>query len=248
MMRDVAPRAARRGCGGTAPCSALLLPLLDRLARACRRPPSGLAPTTSSQQVEDRPVLDHQPPVHIGLAEAEPRIADDVEQRRGGRRARTVSCLAAARARSVRGLPSGMTMVSAAACEQVREQPCRSAPCSNSSGSKRIAASKRRSASQRSSRRPLRGRARRGSSSRAAVFSWPQAASMSRPRGVRTGAEMPASNTMLRKAADPLGRRAFVGRAGPRVERDQIDLGRQLVVRGSAGPARARRRRCRSCP
>jgi hypothetical protein len=34
----------------------------------------------------------------------------------------------------------------------------------------------------------------------AAVFSWPQAASMSRPRGVRTGAEMPASKTMLLKA------------------------------------------------
>lgn len=34
----------------------------------------------------------------------------------------------------------------------------------------------------------------------AAVLSWPQAASMSRPRGVRTGAEMPASNTMLLNA------------------------------------------------
>src|SRR5258705_10895296 len=31
----------------------------------------------------------------------------------------------------------------------------------------------------------------------AAVFSWPHAASMSRPRGVRTGAEIPASNTIL---------------------------------------------------
>ena len=31
----------------------------------------------------------------------------------------------------------------------------------------------------------------------AAVFSWPHAASMSRPRGVRTGAEIPAANTML---------------------------------------------------
>src|SRR5215213_130157 len=34
----------------------------------------------------------------------------------------------------------------------------------------------------------------------AAVFSWPQAASMSRPRGVRTGAEMPDSKTMFEKA------------------------------------------------
>jgi hypothetical protein len=34
----------------------------------------------------------------------------------------------------------------------------------------------------------------------AAVFNWPQAASMSRPRGVLTGAEMPASNTMLLNA------------------------------------------------
>src|SRR5690606_616147 len=33
----------------------------------------------------------------------------------------------------------------------------------------------------------------------AAVLSWPQAASMSRPRGVRTGALMPASNTMSEK-------------------------------------------------
>ena len=33
----------------------------------------------------------------------------------------------------------------------------------------------------------------------AAVLSWPQAASMSRPRGVRTGAEMPASNTISLK-------------------------------------------------
>src|SRR5690606_2840135 len=33
----------------------------------------------------------------------------------------------------------------------------------------------------------------------AAVLSWPQAASMSRPRGVRTGAEMPASNTISEK-------------------------------------------------
>src|SRR3954468_2821026 len=33
----------------------------------------------------------------------------------------------------------------------------------------------------------------------AAVFSWPHAASMSRPRGVRTGADMPASNTILLK-------------------------------------------------
>lgn len=34
----------------------------------------------------------------------------------------------------------------------------------------------------------------------AAVLSWPQAASMSRPRGVRTGAEMPASKMMFEKA------------------------------------------------
>ncbi len=34
----------------------------------------------------------------------------------------------------------------------------------------------------------------------ALVLSWPHAASMSRPRGVRTGAEMPASNTMLLNA------------------------------------------------
>src|SRR6185503_5840569 len=34
----------------------------------------------------------------------------------------------------------------------------------------------------------------------AAVLSWPQAASMSRPRGVRTGAEMPLSKTMLLNA------------------------------------------------
>src|SRR2546430_17338455 len=33
----------------------------------------------------------------------------------------------------------------------------------------------------------------------AAVLSCPQAASISRPRGVRTGAEIPASNTMLLK-------------------------------------------------
>ena len=34
----------------------------------------------------------------------------------------------------------------------------------------------------------------------AAVFSWPQAASMSRPRGVRTGALIPASKMMFEKA------------------------------------------------
>jgi len=33
-----------------------------------------------------------------------------------------------------------------------------------------------------------------------AVLSWLQAASMSRPRGVRTGAEMPASKMMLENA------------------------------------------------
>ena len=64
----------------------------------------------------------------------------------------------------------------------------------------------------------------------AAVLSWPQAASMSRPRGVRTGARDAGLEHDLGEAPDPLGARAFVGRAGPGVERDQVDLGGQLVA------------------
>ena len=40
----------------------------------------------------------------------------------------------------------------------------------------------------------------------AAVFSWPQAAPISRPRGVRTGALMPPSKTMSEKARMRSGR------------------------------------------
>src|SRR5215210_6459764 len=39
----------------------------------------------------------------------------------------------------------------------------------------------------------------------------------------------PGFENDVRERADAVGLRAFVGRARPRVERDQIDLGRQLV-------------------
>ena len=53
--------------------------------------------------------------------------------------------------------------------------------------------------------------------------SWPQAASMSRPRVRRTVARMPCSSSAALNAAIALARRALVDRVG-RVVRDQVDL------------------------
>ena len=51
----------------------------------------------------------------------------------------------------------------------------------------------------------------------AAVLSWPQAASMSRPRGVRTGALMPASKTISEKRRTRSGVVPMMARAGEEI-------------------------------
>ena len=57
------------------------------------------------------------------------------------------------------------------------------------------------------------------------VRNWPQAARMSRPRGVRTGEAKPASMTICANRS-MAARCWFRRRCRPRIERDQIHLGR----------------------
>ena len=72
--------------------------------------------------------------------------------------------------------------------------------------------------------------------------SWPQAASMSSPRVLRTVVTMPASCSTLAKAQHPLGRRAQQPDAGKRVERDQVELARHDAA--AAHQPRPARRAC----
>ena len=78
---------------------------------------------------------------------------------------------------------------------------------------------------------------------RLSVRSWPQAARMSRParRAHRRGVARLLDDP--REGVDAVVGRAGVGRARPGIERDQVDLGRDVLRAG--GRARARRRRCR---
>src|SRR6185503_760747 len=65
----------------------------------------------------------------------------------------------------------------------------------------------------------------------AAVLSWPQAASMSRPLGVRTGAEMPLSNTMLLNALIRSGSEHSYGAPGQGLKGIRFTFAGSLYLR-----------------
>ena len=76
MVRNVAARTP--GIVALQPAQQLALAAAHRLpALAAVLPPIG--PDEHLEQIEDRPVLDDQPPVHVGFAEVQPRVAGDIE-------------------------------------------------------------------------------------------------------------------------------------------------------------------------
>ena len=73
MVRDVACARASDCCGRSRRLSRSLAPAKRVAPVALVLPAVGA--DDQLEQVEDRPVLDDQPPVHIGFAKAEPRVA-----------------------------------------------------------------------------------------------------------------------------------------------------------------------------
>ena len=85
-------------------------------------------------------------------------------------------------------------------------------------------------------RRGARGLRGLGEASAGRAASWPQAASMSRPRVRRTVAGMPRAMQRGAEGGDRRAGRALVGRVG-RVVRDQVDLEDRALARRARAPA-----------
>ncbi len=174
MMGDVAPRPLRLVAAEQALDRAQPA-LAEQLALVARILPAVLA-GDQLHQVEDRAVLDDQAAVHIGLAEPETRVPGDVEPDPAVGEADGEPRAAAGTAGLA--LAVGRDDREAAFLEQLVHE---------------LADQRHDASSYTASVLAFRFFS-------AAVFNWPHAASMSRPRGVRTGAEIPALKTMLLNA------------------------------------------------